>query len=295
MKIPFFGRVEKEKARAQREQEVLRILNEWNSRVEQFRSIQCRVHCTCDSCKSDRVSNPERFTSPTFTFADLIPIATYLSKRADSVDLLKQLASDHLPLQRRLEQVEPTYRYGNEGEPSYVAAFRPLQRLRVSMLLDSLQNNRFVNQIGELVDLNLRYREELGEVGGIITCHPQNGLAFHTKPSLSKRLDSFALNARVPIAEATFALFHLHALEEDSSRFAGPSVGSDGLWSEEPSDITTAVKEATQKGQFHGVVVTSLPGKRFNIDYYGAQMGNFYVNVAAVSDLGNYKYKSKKF
>lgn len=270
------------------------VLYRWFDTTQYFLSngITRPLVGLCEDCVNDSHRYPDRFSRLRFSVHDLDIIAQYLVRKGWTPEDLELLEKSPDSLRRSLEKLPHTYRTNErEGEPSDIAITTPLQRLRCQILLDALQDKNLVNEIGAIVDDNIR-NMWYQEAGGLVMCSDQR-VSFHTFPSLSRDGTSFAINARELVRGANLALFHLHALGEDCSRYAGPSF-TDPFNRDEKSDLAIAVREASATGQFHGIVVTKLKGPWFNIDYYGAEMNNFYVTAIPIVDLGNYKYRRQR-
>lgn len=270
------------------------IFEGWFLKTQSFRDSPIgtpSIHQQCLPCALDR-------TYRSFTIANLDHIAEVLARQKVTPETLLDIGQNHGIMQTRLEKLSHTYRYKEkEGEPSDVNRLEPLQLLRCHLLLEGLQDPRFVAEVGAIIEKNPK--DGKTELGGLIRYDPMGRLSlFEVAPQRGAEAQSFVLSVRDQVRIPHIAFFHLHALEEDCTRFAGPSsnvydkeLGKTRSYREvmRKSDMGEAEEEAERVGESHNVVFTKLAGRRFNADYYAAQMGMFYPHHVVV-DLGNYDY-----
>lgn len=185
----------------------------------------------------------------------------------------------------RLESREHTYRTSEkEGEPQDARLLGPLQRVRAYCLLDQLEDSRLVAEITEILERNPRDGQtELG--GFIIPDSVRMRAALYEGGTNGSGMRSFGWSAKDLSLTPHIALFHLHAITDDCTKYAGPSYGGC------ESDMSTSQGTAWHTGESHDIVITRLPQKRFNIDYYTTQrrmvQGRLTEEIGCV-DLGNY-------
>lgn len=239
------------------------------------------LHEKCACCHLDRVALP-------YPIANLEAMATYLATRENPNDplVLNQARLQDVVYQKLL-QLPHTYRTEEcEGEPDDIIAAKPLQLVRSHMLLNALSNPTLIREMGQLVERNPKDGQT--ELGGLVTVR-REGIHFAEIPSPSKKAQIYQISGRDISTFPHLAVFHLHALYDDCTRFAGPSYREPWNNRREESDLGEAGREAEVTGESHNVVVTKLTGHRFNVDYYAAQMGMFYPGYTIV-DLGVYEY-----
>lgn len=229
----------------------------------------------CLSCTLDRIAQE-------LPMQNLEHIAENLSRVPGNLEILKNSNNMKIRVLDKLYGLDHTYRYVmEEGKPDDVLDAKPLQLLRCYILLGALQTRRTIEEIGELVELNPK--DEKTEMGGIVNYNVNGQLKFNQFNSSTKEDLSYGHNKRNMMRNPHVALFHLHAVYDDCTNFAGPS------YDEENGDIESAIDQAKEENEAHHVVITKLKGRNFNVDYYGAEMQIFNPNVAVI-DLGNYSY-----
>lgn len=185
----------------------------------------------------------------------------------------------------RLSRMEHTYRTDErEGEPNDAVVLLPGQRVRTYMLLEALTNSQFIKEVGDIIERNPR--DGKSELSGLIvpdSAKMRLGL-FETGKSGNQ---SCSWSARTLKQVPHIALFHLHALYDDCTKYASPSFGC------EETDFGDSNRVASCTGESHGVVFTKLEGRMFNADYYSHQKivrGKRIFSQPAIVDLGNYEY-----
>lgn len=182
----------------------------------------------------------------------------------------------------RLSELEHTYRTQEmEGSPEYARGIAPLQMVRAHIMLDALENQYFIDEIGKVIEENPKdWKTELG--GLIVADLVRMRAGLYDLPATEQNKSfswSISQLKRVP----HIATYHLHALDENCTQYAGPSNG----------DMENSHKFGWCTGEAHGVVFTKLDGKRFNVDYYSSQRfvrgGRLHLSET-ILDLGNYDY-----
>lgn len=191
----------------------------------------------------------------------------------------------------RLERKEHTYRRNVHGQtPDNVYWLSPLQRLRVNLLLDAFERQDFVAAIGQ--EIERKPKDGVTENGGFIS-YFGGALEVYAIDSDSAAKRNFSIRRLEFLRNPHVAMFHLHALSEDLSLYAGPSSN------EGSSDTTACLRAGLDLFDINHVVFTKLHGRRFNADYYGTEWnvrsGSGGVNVShlewvPIVDLGNYDY-----
>ena len=221
---------------------------------------------------------------------NLVALAELIAYKPGGVEKTQRILHDNeaRDLIERLEQIEHTYRTEEkEGEPLDARRLGPLQRVRAHCLLDELENKEIVYEIAEIIERNPR--DGKTELGGFIAPHyaKMRG-TFYEFPSSTKDERSYAWSIKDIKSIPHIALFHLHALEDDCTRYAGPSQSES-----EESDMSSNHCSANHIGEAHDVVITKLQGKKFNVDYYTSQRrmhkGKKISEIGCL-DLSNYEY-----
>lgn len=171
--------------------------------------------------------------------------------------------------------------YIYDERPAEAANLTNRQLLRVYLLMKSLRCEDFVSNIADIIGQDLR--DHYSEHGGLIIFDENGRLVFHpvesefTKQKNPKNNTHFGqpedLWERPHITD-----YHLHAISQDNSEMAGPTV----------SDLHSNEKEFLRE-EVHGVVVTKLQGRKFNIDYYATERIRD-TKFFTILDLGNFKY-----
>jgi len=203
----------------------------------------------------------------------------------------------------RLSEVGNTKRSDARNDP-YSESFEDqkdklntVELNKINFLLTQLDSESVINQIGRIIKADLgtdkpsnletldgvkndgtrgsfSFDPDRTEMGGVVSINDgkadfvpyqpricDNNHCY--KPSEKKLIDN--------IAQAAFS-FHLHATQEDDSRYSGPSSGGNGAHAD---------RGVARSQQYDGVVITSLGQGRFNVDYYTPD--------GEVIDLGNYE------
>ena len=191
----------------------------------------------------------------------------------------------------RLGKKDHTYRGNVHGQtPDDAYWLSPLQRLRVNLLLDAFERQDFVAAIGREIERNPK--DGVIELGGFIS-YFGSVLEVYPIDADSEAKRNFSIGRLEFLRNSHVSMFHLHALSEDLSLYAGPS-SNDGA-----SDTIACLHAGLDLFDVNHVVFTKLRGKRFNADYYGTEWnvrsGSGGVNVSHVEwvpivDLGNYDY-----
>ncbi len=97
--------------------------------------------------------------------------------------------------------------------------------------------------------------DPLTEHGGWVLLTPEGRLRFEAFEGAGAGAGDGRLD--LPAAPAAVVEFHCHATDEDDTEFAGPSAGGPG------TDLFRATLRRTD-----GLVLTALPGERFDADFY---------------------------
>ena len=204
-------------------------------------------------------------------------------------DKLHDLIGDHWRLYSyvtsRLEALKamPGLENMPNSEISECGKLRDYQLAKLVWLLDSLQmSSNFRKRIGAEIEADLK--DEKSAHGGVIVFQKDElgvimipGKALGPAASgAGKKFEHFSYEPIDFAMKPEFMfLFHFHAFEEDSSKFASPT-GSD-------------LKDAERRG-FDGIVFTKLIGKHFNADFYFAGKDVDDNPFRLVLDLGVYGY-----
>ncbi|MEK6818873.1 MAG: hypothetical protein AABY10_02975 [Nanoarchaeota archaeon] len=285
---------ERREPKRQSQEEALkeRLLRLW-SKTQNYLSNGVTIHFSspepCAECSMFDLKQP-------YPIQNLFDLAKNLS-RTYSVEDINSLQDERGDLEKVLGKLEHSYRTGmEEGRPSDIYRAKPLQLLRVKIMLDTLRNKKFVNRVGELIDENTLVGEA-EEVGGYLR-FVEGFLDLVKVSSIHNKVKAYSWRRGHFVHIPHLARFHLHATSEDCSKYAGPS-GSEYLtgsfdfpeegFFENPSDLLTSRRESELTGESHDVVITKLKGRKFNVDYYGTQMGHYNPHLSII-DLGNYKY-----
>ena len=204
-------------------------------------------------------------------------------------DKLHDLFSDHWRLysyvMSRLEALDAMPGLENlpNSDLSECGKLQDYQLIKLVWLLDSLQmSSNFRKRIGSEMEADLK---DGGSAHGGAVVFGEDELGIRMipgkppGPSASRTGKNFENYSYDPIdftmtPEFMF-LFHFHAFEEDSSKFASPT-GSD-------------LKDAERRG-FDCLVFTKLIGKHFNADFYFAGKSGEDKPFKLVLDLGVYGY-----
>ncbi|RJQ16886.1 hypothetical protein C4573_02390 [Candidatus Woesearchaeota archaeon] len=146
----------------------------------------------------------------------------------------------------------------------------PLQKLGAYLIWYGLQNPETKQQIGNMMQANLEKPHT--EIGGYVRLQALEGkvaVVFLERPNLSQG-HSFGFSVRELTYLENFASFHLHAVQEDCSKWLGPSGFDENpverYW--ENSDVAFAYRHAKEFTECRAVVVTKLPGKKFAAHYF---------------------------
>ncbi len=212
-------------------------------------------------------------------------------------ELLSQPEKMKLQLIEKLNTSKHTYRQGARyRETANGILDLPLRQLvHVYLLLEAFGYEEFNRRAGELLEEDLK--DHTTEHGGLILFEERQ-LILHPLPSETVWSTKVAYCLlRDALQKPHIAIYHFHARTEDSSTYAGPSEG--GSWfGRETSDLSICTLEAYLQGESHNLVITKLPGREFNADYYGAGVEwrekdydpNDMIIPITVIDLGNYPY-----
>jgi hypothetical protein len=168
-------------------------------------------------------------------------------------------------IRERLRGLPVRYREGapyTESAEDLSGLNRP-DLLKAILLLEELARPEIA---ARLLDLIARDRADPStEYGGWVRLTPDGRLRFDVYEGAGAATGDDRLE--LPPAPATVLEFHFHATDEDDTEFAGPSAGGPG------TDLFRASRRRTD-----GLVLTGLPGGRFDAD--------FYTSARIVLDLG---------
>jgi len=157
------------------------------------------------------------------------------------------------------------------------------QLQRIYLLYEYLNDPSSIQKIGKLIEDDIA--DPYAEHGGIIDFE-KNKLYFKTFESTLKKDTSENGKYNPPFESfitPNIAFFHLHAVEYNEEKYAGPSL---------LADILASADFINKYGESHEVVITSIEKGKFNIDYYG---GNKFSNpFPKVFDLGTFSYDITK-
>jgi hypothetical protein len=139
-------------------------------------------------------------------------------------------------------------------DASDLSGFTRPDLLKILLLLDELSRPETAALVarGLAEDLDDPERER----GGFVRLGPGGQLVLDLQPPANAGLRDDRLLLPPAPADAV-AEFHFHATDEDDSDYAGPSAGGPG------SDLFRAARRRVD-----GLVLTSLPGGRFDADFY---------------------------
>lgn len=155
----------------------------------------------------------------------------------------------------------------------------------IYLMLKSLKNQNFINKIGQIIEEDVK--DKYAEHGGIIQVSKNLELELKTIPSEDTKDKLEENNSFYNLPDwaeniSQIAKFHLHAMNYDESKFAGPGeqdlIGTNSLL-----DIT---------GKTNEFIITSLKKGKFNIDYFGGD--KLIHKKVKIIDLGNYEYYLQK-
>lgn len=204
-----------------------------------------------------------------------------------------------------------------ENGPRGVFSLSPRQLFRVYLVMEELKNKKFLIALGQMIenDLNdydaIKYGILKSEHGGLVYLNPEvnfqdirsvtalpfvlKDLFFAKFNTESDNSNNFYLLPEEPYRQNKFiAFFHIHAVADDNSKFAGPSFGA--RKNKKTGNIIfildfgVVINEINLLGESHNFLITKLPGNNFNIDYYGGERIKFGQPKIIVLDLGNYSY-----
>ena len=236
-------------------------------------------------------------------------MADFLSSKPDIGNIITDPEVTKKTLVEKLDSLPHTHRMGMllpdfagyhdyYEDPPGIIELAPSQLIRVNYLLDSLDDPAFIQRIARL--LTDAVEDKQREHGGLILFQEDGRL--YPQPFQNELLNhtSFEFPAEA-LENPFFAQYHFHALEDDSTPYAGPSQSrflffNGGERVLEGSDMATCEVEILQHGESHNLVITKLEGKKFNIDYYGGvrnvtHPGTIRPKITVI-DLGNYDFSS---
>lgn len=206
-------------------------------------------------------------------------------------NLIKDLEISKQKLEDKLKSVQHTHLVGNTHYDEYdsegIKHLTTRQLLRVYLILENLEDKEFKQKIGLLLEEDLK--DLYAEHGGLILFDKNGKLIFYPIKSgnISNKKENtyYYDNTMLSFSILHIASYHFHAMKEDSSNSAGPSI----------EDILHCNYEANIEGESHNIVVTKLNGSRFNMDYCGGEDKDIEADPYSFSgfkiiDLGNYEY-----
>jgi len=165
--------------------------------------------------------------------------------------------------------------------------FRNSQLIRLFLINNSLQTKDNLDNIGQQIEVDLKDEHEHG---GIIVFDEKNQIIFKEVEQENISDKQYELPVSFRQGKNYIAEYHLHAIKEDCSEFNGPSTGGMAL-PDHGSDIENSRIQNIAHGSYHGVVITKLPGSKFNATYYstvGKQKGK--ITKTAVCNIGDFEY-----
>jgi len=192
----------------------------------------------------------------------------------------------------KLGAVSHTYRQGGilTEDPSNIDLLMTTRLLRVSLILNSLEREEFRKYVGSLLEADLQ--DPFTEHGGYVLFDDEGRARLNPIESIhsSERDEGNNQSYGIGLSDLLKNLpvsilgYHLHAEKEDNSEYAGPSA----------TDLGSAMKKAILLSESHGLVITKLAGREFNLDYYGwnhiEEGGRRKKRASVILDLGNYSY-----
>ena len=137
-------------------------------------------------------------------------------------------------------------------------------------MLSGLKNYRFRNEIAQTLERNpIDGKTEIGGFIGYDFGNERPTITLSRNISIEER--SMTWNVEDIATNPHISLFHLHAMYDDCSIYAGPSlIGEDH--NRGKSDLNLSEEIARNDGESHMAIITRLPKKRFNVDYIGTQI-----------------------
>jgi hypothetical protein len=187
------------------------------------------------------------------------------------------------------------------------------QKYKIDYLLDELKNNEnFLRSIGGEIEADVA--DTSAEHGGYITQMGEGLHLFSIKSALLKQeeivndIPNVTMVILNPNANYKYEMppsrwtwphifqFHMHAITDDDSNFAGPSCMEDQSYRHGVrGDIGYVMRRARELGSSDQLVITKLEGQKINVGYYGA-----YLNpsddpetakpIVSVINLGDWEY-----
>ncbi len=208
-------------------------------------------------------------------------------------NLLKNLVKLDEPtlkyeIRKKLEQRQHITRKKEGGYVSYSEASDNVNYLsynhlnRIYLLLNELEDPEFCGKIMNRV--NDDFEDTNAEYGGLVNLDEFGIIEFRDIPSeLERNADnnnSYNLPALHRFDKRLFE-FHVHAVNENNSEFAGPSpdYGKDG-------DLDTLSRGYPLYGESYQLVITKIKN-RFNVDFYSLNLSTKLFEPI-VLDLGVY-------
>lgn len=215
-----------------------------------------------------------------------------LVKRPDIYSVITDMELLKENLKSKLGSASHTYRKHIPFLPPYSESTDSIenmptgQLIRAYLIMDALEDNEFISGIGKHLEKDII--DTSREYGGFVIFDDRNRPALNPVASAHTYPDNHLYLMPEGAADSTphIARYHMHASTTDCSENGGPSGGTLIIKS---GDIGNCYRRAMQFGEDHNLLITKLPGRKFNIDFYSGEMRGNNVNIT-VLDLGNYKY-----
>jgi hypothetical protein len=192
-----------------------------------------------------------------------------------------------------LENVSHTYREDRPVNEHYsqIENLSSKQKKAVYLMLGSLKDSSFANNIGKIIYENIK--ESYLEKGGIIDFKEEGKINLRCIESAGKRYKraindtNYHYDQGYSVTEKAYlsrkiGYFHLHAEKYNERKFSGPST-TDEYVIESSLEISNVINE---------FIITTLKKGEFNMDYTGVDIAKS--KKAITIDLGNYSYDTLK-
>ena len=193
---------------------------------------------------------------------------------------LRKINLDRLNKLEHIERKDPTYK------KSYnLYTLNIIELLKVYLTLESLQEEKVYTEIGKQIKEDLTDKNK--EHGGLVFLDDDLNLVLKKyKSAIYTNNESYIWPSSIE-GTPTFAYYHFHASEVNSSRYAGPS-DTDLIY----PYTNPQFRRSRRFTSYTGLVFTKLEGDKFNADIYSIENRNYRLiqKPPIVVDLGNYSY-----
>jgi hypothetical protein len=218
----------------------------------------------------------------------------YLSQNTAEIEIFNNKKALRQEIINELKKVKHTYREDNpliNERYSQVNELSLNQSKVIYLMINSLKDSSFVNNIGEIIANDIE--NEYSELGGMVNFKEKNKIHLKCLESESYS-ESYKMNDKSnnkgyappsnSFSSKKIAYFHLHAEDYNDSIFAGSS--KDDIFSVESNykfNVSSWINE---------FIITSIKEGEFNIDYIGVDPEKGI--TIRIIDLGNYFYDTLK-